>query len=185
MRRHNDSTSSPEVADEKLKEDVLSHEDTLESKHSPRSSSYSSSSSSSTDYHDNEECCHHDETFRNSDEHDEEDHEEKKVDDSNTSSTQRQQQLDDALEEYADAIAGDNEMNLSAEAQAINRIDQAVSEILGESGAAVSAAAATAKNNETNPTSSAPIRENHLRARIMQLPLSPQVKSFLLYYREI
>jgi hypothetical protein len=182
MRRHNDSTSSPEVVDEKLKEDVLSHEDTLESKHSPRSSSYSSSS---TDYHDNEECCHHDETFRNSDEHDED--EEKKVDDSNTSSTQRQQQqqLDDALEEYADAIAGDNEMNLSAEAQAINRIDQAVSEILGESGAAVSAAAATAKNNEANPSSSGPIRENHLRARIMQLPLSPQVKSFLLYYREI
>ena len=184
MRRHNDSTSSPEVADEKLKEDVLSHEDTLESKHSPRSSSYSSSSSSSTDYHDNEECCHHDETFRNSDEHDED--EENKVDDSNTSSTQRQQQqLDDALEEYADAIAGDNESNLSAEAQAINRIDQAVSEILGQSGAAVSAAAATDKNNETNPSSSGPIRENHLRARIMQLPLSPQVKSFLLYYREI
>lgn len=181
MRRHNDSTSSPEVADEKLKEDVLSHEDTLESKHSPRSSSYSSSSSSSTDYHDNEECCHHDETFRNSDEHEED--EEKKVDDSNTGSTQRQQQLDDALEEYADAIA-DNDTNLSAEAQAINRIDQAVSEILGESGAAVSAAA-TAKNNESIPSSSGPIRENHLRARIMQLPLSPQVKSFLLYYREI
>lgn len=183
MRGHNDST---EIADEKLKEDVLSHEDTLErSKHSPRSSSYSSSSSSSTDYHDNEECCHHDETFRNSDEHDEEEHEEKKVDDNNTSSTQRQQQLDDALEEYADAIAGDNETSLSAEAQAINRIDQAVSEILGESGAAVSAATATAKNNEANPSSSGPIRENHLRARIMQLPLSPQVKSFLLYYREI
>lgn len=41
------------------------------------------------------------------------------------------------------------------------------------------------RGSGTNSNTSAPQRENLLRKRIMQLPLSPLVKSFLLYYRDI